>query len=456
MSSAKLTHKSFKIIEVSQMTSTIIHYTKDELKQISNLELSSIISSIKVYPSRLTEYLTNHYPLVLEELIFRTKFLDEYYGDKFVPIKARLYCIDNNLQSQPKCEHPKCTNKVPWKQGANKFKSHCCKKCSDDDPKVKRKREQTNIDVHGCKCNLQSEECKIKTIKTCNERWGCDHPMQSEEVKQTYRQNCIERLGVDNPMKLDENKQKVFQTTYKNHGVFHPMQAKAIMDKIKTTIISNNGGMGFQSKQIQEKATATMEKNLGVSHPMLSEKVKLKVKATNIERRGVDNPWKCNEVKEKIVKTMITHHGVEHYAQSPEFHKKCHKPYTNPKYPNMSWATSWEFKVYDFLTEHDIPFEYQPSISLPYEYKETHHTYHPDFLVNGRIYEVKGDHFFRINEETGKEEMYCPYRYSDWSDEEYEWKCGKEEAKHQCMIANDVVILRKKEIDSLTVDMFLL
>lgn len=151
---------------------------------------------------------------------------------------------------------------------------------------------------------------------------------------------------------------------------------------------------------------------------------------------------------------MLNHYGVEHYAQSPEFHKKCHKPYTNPKYPNMSWATSWEFKVYDFLTEHNIPFEYQPSISFPYEYKGTKHTYHPDFLVNGRIYEVKGDQFFRINESTGQEEMYCPYRYSDWSDKEYEWTCGKEEAKHQCMLAHDVVILRKNEIDNLTVEMF--
>ena len=69
--------------------------------------------------------------------------------------------------------------------------------------------------------------------------------------------------------------------------------------------------------------------------------------------------------------------------------------------------------------------------------------------MDGRIYEVKGDHFFRINETTGKEEMYCPYRYPEWSDEYYAWRCGLEEAKHQCMISNDVIILRKNEMNHL-------
>ena len=114
----------------------------------------------------------------------------------------------------------------------------------------------------------------------------------------------------------------------------------------------------------------------------------------------------------------------------------------------MTFDRSWEFKVYEFLTEHNIPFDYQPAISIPYECEGTHHTYHPDFLVNDRIYEVKGDNFFRINKETDKEEMYLTWQ-GDLSDEEYEWKCKVMEAKHQCMLSNNVIILRKKDIDNL-------
>lgn len=127
----------------------------------------------------------------------------------------------------------------------------------------------------------------------------------------------------------------------------------------------------------------------------------------------------------------------------------------NPKYPDMTFGSSWEFIVYDFLLENHIDFEYQPAISLPYEYKETHHTYHPDFLVNGRIFEVKGDNFFRINESTGREEMFCPYRDEDWSDEKYEWMCGLYEAKHRCMMDNNITILRSQDINGISQDMFI-
>ena len=150
---------------------------------------------------------------------------------------------------------------------------------------------------------------------------------------------------------------------------------------------------------------------------------------------------------------MEQKYGVSHYSQSPEFHKKSHKKYTNPKYPNMTFGSSWEFLVYDFLTDNNIQFEYQVE-PIEYEYDGKTHKYFPDFRVNGKIYEIKGDNFFRINESTGKEEMFCPYRDPDWSDEQYRWECSKYEAKHQCMIANNVTILRQSQIKNLTIEMF--
>lgn len=70
-------------------------------------------------------------------------------------------------------------------------------------------------------------------------------------------------------------------------------------------------------------------------------------------------------------------------------------------------------------------------------------------MVDGIVYEVKGDQFFRINEFTGQEEMFNPYREQEWSDERYEWECSKYEAKHQCMLRNNVVILRESQIENL-------
>ena len=147
-----------------------------------------------------------------------------------------------------------------------------------------------------------------------------------------------------------------------------------------------------------------------------------------IRKYGVDVPAKSSTILEKIKLTMLERYDVENYSQTKDFAKKCHKRYISPKYPNMEFTNSWEFKVYDFLTEHNIQFEYQIE-PIPYEYDGGTHYYFPDFRVNGHIFEVKGDNFFRINKETGKEEMYCTWR-GDLSDEEYEFKCGIEEAKH--------------------------
>ena len=113
-----------------------------------------------------------------------------------------------------------------------------------------------------------------------------------------------------------------------------------------------------------------------------------------------------------------------------------------------------ETKLYDFLKSNDIQFEYSPKISISYEHDGRTFYYHPDFLINGKIYEVKGEQFFKVDE-SGHEVMFNPYRNKKWSDERYVWECMKYEAKHQCMLANDVTILRKKDIDNMSIDSFI-
>lgn len=143
--------------------------------------------------------------------------------------------------------------------------------------------------------------------------------------------------------------------------------------------------------------------------------------------------------------TCQDRYGVSNFSYSPLFSAYHRKRIFHD---NIWFDSSWEIKVYDYLKENHVPFEYSPSISIPYEYDGRQYTYHPDFLVNGKMYEVKGDHFFRINE-SGHEVMVNPYRDPEWSDEQYEWECGKYEAKHQCMLKNNVIILRESQIENL-------
>jgi len=57
-------------------------------------------------------------------------------------------------------------------------------------------------------------------------------------------------------------------------------------------------------------------------------------------------------------------------------------------------------------------------------------------------------------DESGHEVMINPYRDPEWSDVRYAWECGKYEAKHQCMLSNNIVILRESDIKNLTLRTF--
>ena len=163
--------------------------------------------------------------------------------------------------------------------------------------------------------------------------------------------------------------------------------------------------------------------------------------------------WHMFIVRRKMQLTCQAKFGHPSYTQSSEYHKNKKHKFESKKYPGNKFDSTWEVKVYEFCNDNSIPIEYSPTISYEYMYDGQVWTYHPDFLINGKIYEIKGDHFFRIDE-SGHEVMINPYRNPDWSDEQYAWICGKFEAKYQCMIANNVTILRSKDIENLNIEMF--
>ena len=62
------------------------------------------------------------------------------------------------------------------------------------------------------------------------------------------------------------------------------------------------------------------------------------------------------------------------------------------------------------------------------------HFYHPDFLIDGKLYEVKGDQFF------DGDRMVCPFDRS---------KDGLFDSKYKCMVENGVKLLKNCEINKL-------
>lgn len=83
--------------------------------------------------------------------------------------------------------------------------------------------------------------------------------------------------------------------------------------------------------------------------------------------------------------------------------------------------------MYIYLSDNNVDFKYQPDISFKYEYKGKILYYFPDFKIDNSYYEIKGRHFFK---KDGT--MQNPWCHA---------QDGIYEAKHQCMLVNNINIL---------------
>lgn len=175
---------------------------------------------------------------------------------------------------------------------------------------------------------------------------------------------------------------------------------KALMDKSNATQIQKYGGIGYGSPVIKQKILESERKN---------------------------------------------HNGLLH-VQTYEYAQKRRKRIF---YNGVYYDSSWEIIVVKFCEKYDIEYQYQPNITFDYFYNGNRYYYQPDFSINGNLYEVKGDQFFRINKETGKEEMFCPFRKKTDTDLTYEENCRKVNEKYKCMLKHNIIILRKFEINNL-------
>lgn len=205
------------------------------------------------------------------------------------------------------------------------------------------------------------------------------------------------------------------ETCLKKYSTEHPMKNKAIQEKWKNTCIEE----------------------CGQTHYMKSDKSKQKQVKTNLKKYGVKNVMFIDKVKEKGRQTFFNKTGYYNISQTPEW--KCKKN-SRTEYDNIIFDSNWEVIVYKFCKENNIPFVYHPKKTFKYICNNKIHFYHPDFIINNIFYEIKGDHFFENHDPSKK--MICPFDNSKEMND-------REEAKHQCMIKNNVIILTEKDIKNL-------
>lgn len=276
------------------------------------------------------------------------------------------------------------------------LKQTCLEKYGVDnvwkDPRHIEKIKQTKLALYG---SLNNTAKWKETIKT---KYNCDSYFQSEEFKEKSRETKLQKYNDDTFVNVEKRR----NTNLEKYG--------------------NTWGN-------KDKAKETFLRKYGYDSFMKTLEFKDKSKDSLIETYGVDNFRKSGEYKNRYEQTCLTRYGKRHYSQTADFHKKSYHRY---KYKNQIFHSSWEIIFYIFCEDFDIPCQRDVE-PLSYIYNNETHYYFPDFKINDKLYEIKGDHYLKdgmlVNPFTNSIEI-------------------KElnEAKTKCMLDNSVSIINIKPI----------
>lgn len=340
-----------------------------------------------------------------------------------------------------------CGNPTKFMTISTGYKKFCSNKCARSSNETKEKYKQTCLKKYGVDSTNKLDSTKIKSKETCLKKYGYEYASQSEEFKTQSKQTCLEKYGVEYSFQSDNNKEKSKKTCLEKYGVESYSKTIEFKEKFKETCNEKYGvNAPAQCKDIFDKVKKTNLEKYGVEYVLQNSDIKEKIKNTMIEKYGDENYCKIlthkdhidagklawdNDAVEKRKNTCLKKYNKEFIGQVHELHVIASKKYL---YNNIMFDSSWELAYYIWLIDHNIEFEYQPE-GIKYQFNNKDHYYYPDFKVNNELVEIKGDHFF---DKTGN--FRCPFNITDqYLQEQYK-------AKYQCMLDNNVKIMKYNEV----------
>ena len=157
------------------------------------------------------------------------------------------------------------------------------------------------------------------------------------------------------------------------------------------------------------------------------QKIEEKRKQTCLKKYKVEHISQLKEIKKKKENTYFKHYGVKNYSQTKEAQHDRKSRYF---YDNLNFDSYPELCFYIYCKDFNLNIKRTPSF-LEYTFEGQIHKYFPDFEIDGKYYEIKGNQFL-----TKDGKWQNPFDHS--LDKKYE-------AKRQCAIKNNVIILYSKD-----------
>lgn len=274
------------------------------------------------------------------------------------------------------------------------------------------------------KCSVCGKICKdLFGLTSHINRNKKDHNLTTKEYFDKYLKETTDGI-----CKLcgKDTKYKGFTTGYNDYcSEKCLMNSEQMKEKIRV-------GMA-NSKQYQETLKSDDY------HKHLSEGIKNSdyIKITVKTKEYRDNMSKSVKNSEHHKKSHNTPEYLKNLSERTTKAIKEGKMSSKYKYDDILFFSKPEVAYYIWLKNHNIDFKYQNK-TLTYEFDGKIKTYIPDFEVEGELVEIKGLHFFEDKDPNKK--MINPYKRND-KPEKVKYRDELMEAKHQCMIKNNVKII---------------
>lgn len=293
---------------------------------------------------------------------------------------------------------------------------------------IKEKRVFTNLMVYAFKCK-SCGKIQTRSFRTAN----------IDNHKTLLCQDClnIERYGYAHTYDNKEKQRYALDRVLEKHGGFG-MASKEIRDKIESTNLEKFGSKcSLKDPEVNAKARKTTKEKYGVDYALQSKKIYDETVETLNKRYGVEHALQNENIKNKMCERNIEKYGVSNTMQIPEVQEKSMQ---NRKQhylrDGISFDSKWELAYWIYVTEYLHGDIKRCDICFKYNVDNITHKYYPDFIYNGKILEMKGDHFYK--DRNRENEAINPFDRS--KDKQFE-------AKRKCAIENDVEFISTEEIE---------
>ena len=395
-------------------------YSDIQIKQYTE-DLKKLVASSDKYLLKINAEGRKRYPNEIPPFAYLKDFIlyqTPLLADSFYTMQTRVFWLINNIFSwnDDRVQCANCHKSFKNKNVINVYTGYhkyCCVKCASSSIEVLQKTAQSSLKKFG-KTHFMKTKEGVKSVKLSKKRkYGNENYNNSQKMVET-------KLKKNNgKYESEETIQKKRATKLQHFGDANYNNSQKM---VETKRKKNNGK--YESEETIQKRKNTNLKHCGFEFNFQSPENKEKSKQTCNSTYNVPFTAQSQQKKDNTEKTCLKKYGVKHHMQYPEIAKKTRVKYV---FNDIGFDSSIEIAYYIWLSDHQIPFEYQPNITFEYQFNNKVHKYLPDFKVNDTIVELKGTHFFN-NDGI----MQCPFNHT--LDLQYE-------AKHQCMLQNNVKIV---------------